>query len=174
MLDTIPDPQKVGELVNSMIKDDFFYILVRSFPYLPGGPVRKDAQSILNHALRFRPADRACEEAPALGHIIDDRPEVIIELCRGYEVQECATSCGAVLKEVVKNQDATAIIFYDQHGPGEHAIRIDEVDANLRQSGEGIFWRFFEYVKEGKFEVSTDAFNTFRVSSQVSPIPESR
>ena len=74
--------------------------------------------------------------------------------------------CGVVLREVLKqHEDVASIILHDQPGEGGRAISISEIDPERApgQSGEGVFWKFFSWIDSGAFEVSTDAFTTFRV-----------
>jgi len=37
------------------------------------------------------------------------------------------------------------------------------VDPNVPASGRGVFWKFFEWIDKSAFEVTADAFSTFRV-----------
>jgi len=41
-------------------------------------------------------------------------------------------------------------------------VQLKEVDVGCKQSGEGLFWNFFQWINKGSFEVSADAFTTFR------------
>jgi hypothetical protein len=56
-----------------------------------------------------------------------------------------------------------AIILYDESKPGERAVQIRDVDVGRQESCQGLFWNFFDWINKGSFEVSADAFNTFRV-----------
>ena len=154
------------DLINSMMEADLLYLLITSMRFLEFES-RKDVQTILSYAFRFRPVNSTRDITPALHHTIETRPEIIIELCRGYEHKETASPCGTVLREILKNEPVTAIVLYDESKKGERAIRGDEVDLEVAQSGEGIFWRFFDWIDHSPFEVSTDAFTTFRVSRYV-------
>lgn len=71
--------------------------------------------------------------------------------------------CGVVLREALKNESIAAIILYDQSREGEKAVNVEHVDLEAKQTGEGVFWNFFSWIDGGAFEVSTDAFTTFRV-----------
>jgi len=80
-------------------------------------------------------------------------------------------SCGTVLREVLKHDAVAAIILYDEPKGGSPnttngggAIRgVTPIQHEIPQTGQGIFWRFFDWVESGGFEISTDAFSTFRV-----------
>jgi calcium binding protein 39 len=56
-----------------------------------------------------------------------------------------------------------AIILYDDSKPGESAVQIRDIDVGRQESCRGLFWTFFDWINKGSFEVSADAFNTFRV-----------
>ena len=73
--------------------------------------------------------------------------------------------CGVVLREALKHESVAATILYDQSQVNERAARLDEIDFGARQSDQGVFWHFFGWIDSGAFEVSTDAFTTFRVST---------
>lgn len=72
--------------------------------------------------------------------------------------------CGVVLREALKNESVAAIVLYDQSQEGERAVNVGHVDLEEKQTGNGIFWKFFPWIDGGAFEVSTDAFTTFRVT----------
>lgn len=76
---------------------------------------------------------------------------------------QSAMPCGVILREALKFDVITAIVLYDQSSEGESAIRLSEVKPNLPQRGDGVFWRFFDWIDKSNFEVSADAFTTFRV-----------
>ncbi len=74
--------------------------------------------------------------------------------------------CGVVLRELLKQyEDVASILLHDQSREGGQAVSIDEIDPTEApaQSGEGVFWKFFSWIEDSAFEVSTDAFTTFRV-----------
>lgn len=77
--------------------------------------------------------------------------------------------CGVVLREALKHEAISALILYDESRGNEKAANIDQIDPEVRQSGEGVFWKFFPWIDKGAFEVSTDAFTTFRVSCHKVP-----
>lgn len=161
-VETDSSPEAVSQLVNSMVQDDFFYVLTHSLHLLPF-EARKDSQSILSNAFRFRPPGTTADEGPALAHIIDQRSEVIVELCRGYDHKESSMPCGVVLREILKFEHVAAIVLHDQSQGEEPAVKAADLELGATQSGEGVFWKFFSWIDKGAFEVSTDAFTTFRV-----------
>lgn len=72
--------------------------------------------------------------------------------------------CGVVLREALKHDAIAEIILYAQSIKGEEVARINDIALVEKQTGNGIFWNFFSWIDRGAFEVSTDAFTTFRVS----------
>jgi calcium binding protein 39 len=102
----------------------------------------------------------------ALSYVVNNRPQVLLELCKGYDHKESATPAGSVLREVLKNEAAAAIILYDDgEDSGSSSKGLTAIDKDRRQTGNGVFWRFFEWVDKSSFEVAADAFTTFRVCS---------
>ena len=80
--------------------------------------------------------------------------------------------CGAVLREVLKYEGIASIILYDQSYDQSLENQLDTKLGDIAydtayvdrpQSGDGVFWRFFDWIDGGAFEVSADAFTTFRV-----------
>lgn len=151
-----------------MIQDDFLLVLAYSV-HLLSFESRKDSQAIFSYVLRFRPPGSTAEDSPALSYVINERPEVVVELCRGYNYKESAMPCGAVLREILKHELIVGIILYDQSQENRLDTKIDDTAyLDEPQSGDGVFWKFFDWIDGGAFEVSADAFTTFRVSMSVS------
>ena len=162
--ETDSNPESVSQLINSMIHEDFLYVLASSI-HLLSFESRKDSQAIFSYVLRFRPPGSTAEDSPALSYVINDRPEVIVGLCRGYNNKESAMPCGAVLREVLKHEPIVRVILYDQSSENRLDAKTNErAYEDEPQSGEGVFWKFFDWIDGGAFEVSADAFTTFRVS----------
>ncbi|KAF6224339.1 hypothetical protein HO133_010916 [Letharia lupina] len=160
--ETDSNPESVLQLITSMIQEDFLYVLACSI-HLLSFESRKDSQAIFSYVLRFRPPGSTAEDSPALSYVINDRPEVVIELCRGYNNKESAMPCGAVLREVLKHELIVSIILYDQSLENQLDTKIDDIAyLDVPQSGDGVFWKFFDWIDGGAFEVSADAFTTFR------------
>jgi len=70
--------------------------------------------------------------------------------------------CGQILRQALAFDTIAAVILYDESSPGEQAVQLKEVDISQPQTGKGIFWNFFTWINRGSFEVSADAFTTFR------------
>ncbi|KAJ5601682.1 hypothetical protein N7510_011216 [Penicillium lagena] len=155
-------PEQVHALVQVTLQEDLLYELSRALHLLPF-EARKDTQTIFSHILRFRPASYAPDkDPPVVSYLVHHRPEVIIELCRGYAHPQSAMPCGVILREALKYDGITAVVLYDQSNEGEPAVRLSELKPSVLQSGNGVFWNFFEWIDKGNFEVSADAFTTFR------------
>lgn len=148
-----------------MISEDLLYILASNLYRLPFES-RKDAQAIFSYALRFRPSNASPKSDPiALSYVINNRPEVLVALCNGYDHKESVMAAGTVLREVIKNDAAAAIILYDDSGEGGTGVKgLSMIQPEIPQSGRGVFWKFFEWIDKGTFELGADAFTTFRVS----------
>ena len=63
-------------------------------------------------------------------------------MCCRYESSEIALNCGVILRECVRHEPLAKIILYSDQ-----------------------FFNFFSYVEMSTFDVASDAFATFRVSS---------
>jgi calcium binding protein 39 len=158
------NPQQVYLLVTGIITEDLLYILAINLHRLPFES-RKDAQTIFSHVLRFTPLGASPKSDPiALSYIINKRPEVLVELCNGYNHKESAMPAGTVLREVLKSDAAAAIILYDDPGEASSSSKgLSSIQLEVQQSGRGVFWKFFDWIDKGSFEVGADAFTTFRV-----------
>ncbi|KAL2863633.1 Mo25 family protein [Aspergillus lucknowensis] len=154
-------PDQVHGLVQAMLQEDLLYELAGALHKLPF-EARKDTQTIFSHILRFKPPHGTSPDPPVVSYIVHNRPEIIVELCRGYEHSQSAMPCGTILREALKFDVIAAIILYDQSKEGEPAIRLTEVQPAAPQRGTGVFWRFFHWIDRGSFELSADAFTTFR------------
>lgn len=71
--------------------------------------------------------------------------------------------CGGVLREALKYDAIAALLLYDEPTPDGKTRDLASVNPDIPSSGQGVFWRFFDWIDKGAFEVSADAFNTFRV-----------
>ena len=88
-----------------------------------------------------------------------------MELCNGYNHKESAMAAGTVLREILKSDTVAALILYDDAGDGNNVPKgLSGIQLEVQQSGRGVFWKFFDWIDKGSFEVGADAFTTFRVS----------
>ncbi|KAH6604956.1 Mo25-like protein [Trichoderma cornu-damae] len=161
--ETESSPEQIYQLVTALIDEDLLHLLATNLYRLPFES-RKDTQVIFSYVFRFRPAAAAPKSDPiALSYVVCNRPQVLVELCRAYDHKESATPAGSVLRELLKNEAAAAIILYDDGDePGSSCKGLNAIDRNRPQSGRGVFWRFFDWINKSSFEVAADAFTTFR------------
>ncbi|KAH7040395.1 Mo25-like protein [Microdochium trichocladiopsis] len=156
-------PEQVYQLVQGLIEEDLLLLLAQNLSRLPFES-RKDTQVIFSYVFRFRPPTASPKTDPvALSYVVNNKPQVLLELCRGYDSKESATPAGTVLREVLKNEAVAAIILYDDgEEPGSSLKGVTAIDRERPQSGNGVFWRFFDWIDKSSFEVAADAFTTFR------------
>ncbi|KAI1397283.1 Mo25-like protein [Hypoxylon fuscum] len=156
-------PEQVYQLVTGLIEEDMLLLLAQNLHRLPFES-RKDTQVIFSYVFRFRPPTASPKTDPvALSYVVNNKPQVLLELCRGYDHKESATPAGTVLREVLKSEAAAAIILYDDgEEPGSSLKGVTAIDRERPQSGNGVFWRFFDWIDKSSFEVAADAFTTFR------------
>jgi calcium binding protein 39 len=146
--------------------EDVLLPLAKNIHRLPF-ETRKDAQIIFSSLFRYRQPESRNPEPPVLQYVINQRPDIIIALCNGYDHKESAMPCGGVLREAMKHDSVSALILYDEPTENGKSRGLGGVDPNVRSTGRGIFWKFFEWIDKGAFEVSADAFSTFRVGHVV-------
>ncbi|VDP30979.1 unnamed protein product [Soboliphyme baturini] len=101
---------------------------------------KKDVALIFNNLLRRQIGTRS----PTVEYLCT-RPDILITLIKGYEIQEIALNCGSMLRESIRHEPLARIM-----------LNSDEV------------YRFFSYVEMSTFDVASDAFSTFKVSTVVS------
>jgi calcium binding protein 39 len=158
--DTEVSPESVLEQLGAIMNEDLLYVLAINIHKLPFES-RKDAQVIFSTAFRYKRPGNADPEV--LHHIVTYRPEIIIALCRGYDRRESAMPCGGVLREALKYDAICALLLYDEPSEDGAPLDLANVNPDLPSSGNGVLWKFFDWIDKGAFEVSADAFNTFRV-----------
>ncbi|KAK1761489.1 Mo25-like protein [Echria macrotheca] len=157
-------PEQIYQLVTGIIEEDLLYLLATNLYRLPFES-RKDTQVIFSYVFRFRPpAAQENSALPlALEYVVGKRPQVLVELCRGYDHKESATPAGTVLREVLKSEAAAAVILYDDGDVAGSSTRgWAAINRERQQSGNGVFWMFFDWIDKSSFEVAADAFTTFR------------
>ncbi|OAP59395.1 hypothetical protein AYL99_06693 [Fonsecaea erecta] len=166
-LEVLCSPEHVHQLVHCIIQEDILFELAKSIRLLPF-EARKDAQIIFSHILRYKASSTnsssqsASSEPSAISYLVLQRPEIIVELCRGYDYPQSAMPCGTILRQALAYDTIAAVILYDESQPGEKAVHLKDLDVSRKQTGKGVFWKFFEWINKSSFEVSADAFTTFR------------
>ena len=137
--------------------------LVASIHLLPF-EARKDTQTIISNVFRFRSPGSGSSEPDALAQVLRTQPDIIVSLCNGYDRRESAGACGGILKEALKHDAVAAVILYDEPLPDGRTIDIyNDVDVSKKSSGNGVFWKFFNWIDKSSFEVSADSFDCFRL-----------
>ncbi|KAH7081646.1 Mo25-like-domain-containing protein [Paraphoma chrysanthemicola] len=162
--DTEVDPASVHEHLDEIIREDLLYVLAINMHRLPFES-RKDAQVIFSTAFRYKAPGQ--NDPAVLSHIVTHRPQIIIALCRGYDRRESAMPCGGVLREALKHDAICALLLYDEPTEDGSPVDLGNVNPDLPSSGHGVFWKFFDWIDKGAFEVSADAFTTFRTNFEV-------
>lgn len=109
---------------------------------------RKDTQAIFSYCLRFRADDH-----PPLIQYIYHKPETLVQLCFGYESADSAIQCGSIVREALKFRIIAEMMYSGRSGGGPAA------DEELSK----LLTNFFTWIDRGNFQVSADAFTTFRV-----------
>lgn len=197
LAEVAPDPQQSTQLIESLVQEDALYPLSTSIARLPF-ETRKDVQNIFVMVLRSRETSLGAEppaspahsrsnstssthsttatssgEPLVLQHIVNDRPEIITALCRGYDRRESGMACGQILREGLKSDSIAALILYDEPQEDGKPRSLRDVDPEVPSSGRGVFWKFFDWINEpNAFEVGADAFSTFSVSRSPTHPPE--
>lgn len=157
-------PDAVYQLVNQILAESLLPFLVENIFRLPF-EARKDTQTIISNVFRFRNPGSTSPEPDALKEVLRRQPEIIVRLCNGYERRESASPCGGILKEAIKWDAVAAVILYDEPSTDGRTIDIysSDIDITRPSSGQGVFWSFFDWIDKSSFEVSADAFDTFRL-----------
>ena len=88
-----------------------------------------------------------------------ERPEVISALCQCYNHKTSIVQSGNMLREALKQEDVTIVVLYDE--PPKR-FDINAIEDTTPSNGEGLFWQFFVWIEAPSFEISADAFTTFR------------
>ncbi|PSK56875.1 hypothetical protein B9Z65_6499 [Elsinoe australis] len=154
-------PDQVYQLCNLLVKEDLLRLLAENIHRLPFES-RKDTQTIVSNVFRFKQPGDTSAEPVALQYVITNRPELIIALCHGYDRRESAMPCGGILKEALKHDAVTALILYHEPTEDGKPMDLSSIDTSQPATGKGVFWKFFDWIDKSLFEVSTDAFDTFR------------
>ncbi len=154
-------PQQVHQLVQYLMSEDILYPLAISIRKLPFES-RKDIQLIFSSVLRFKPPQNDKADPIVLKHIVNQRPEIVIALCHGYDYRPSFLHCGLILREALKHECLTALVLYDE--PSDIRRKgLQGIDESKPSSGRGVFWQFFDWIDRCDFDMSADCFEVFRV-----------
>lgn len=125
--------ESVAQLSQAMYADGILLQLVESLGKIDFES-RKDAVLIFNNLLRRQIGTRL----PTVEYVCQHR-EILTALMTGYRNQELALNCGVMLRECFRYEDLARLIMYSDD-----------------------FYLFFEYVEVPTFDISSDAFSTFK------------
>lgn len=123
----------VAQLSQEMYNSGLLLILLRNL-HKVDFEGKKDAAQIFNNILRRQIGTRT----PTVEYICTT-PEILFTLCKGYEQQEVALNCGAMLRECIRFEALAKIVLHSPH-----------------------FYDFFKYVEVSTFDIASDAFATFK------------
>jgi calcium binding protein 39 len=123
----------LAQLSQEMYNSGLLLLLLRNFHRIDFEG-RKDTTQIFNNVLRRQIGPRT----PTVEYICT-KPEIVFTLCHGYERQEIALNCGAMLRECIRYEALTKILLHSEQ-----------------------FYDFFKYVEVSTFDIASDAFATFK------------
>ncbi|XP_065887279.1 calcium-binding protein 39-like [Dysidea avara] len=128
-----PQTEIVAQLAQEMYSTEMLFHLVANLHKLEF-EAKKDVAQIFNNVLRRQIGTRS----PTVEHI-QGSSEILFILVRGYENPEIALNCGAMLRECIRHETLARTILYSPE-----------------------FFNFFDYVEVSTFDISSDAFATFK------------
>jgi calcium binding protein 39 len=154
--------EQVYHCIQALVSEDLFYILAKNIHRLPF-EARKDVQMIFSTAFRYKHPGSTSVEPDVLHYVVTEYKDIIIELCNGYNQRESASQCGSVLREALKFESVAELILYDGEEEDKRMLSLSSTVTNEPAKRKGVFWKLFDWIAESAFEISTDAFSTFRV-----------
>ncbi|BFZ62426.1 Hym1p [Saitoella coloradoensis] len=95
---------------------------------------RKDVTSIFNTMLRRQLGQRY----PTVDYLCG-KEDTLFALIKGYNNKDIALNCGQMLRECIKFESLAKIMLFSDY-----------------------FWMFIGYVENGNFDITSDAFSTFK------------
>lgn len=125
--------EAVTQLAQAMYSDGMLLLLLNSLGKIDFES-RKDVVLIFNNLLRRQIGSRL----PTVDYISQHR-EILASLMTGYRNHELALNCGVMLRECFRHEELARIIMYSND-----------------------FYLFFDYVEVPTFDISSDAFSTFK------------
>lgn len=128
-----PSPDQVAQLSQEVYNNDLLQLLVLNI-WRFEFEAKKDVSQIFNNMLRRQIGTRW----PTVEYLCT-REEILFALLKGYENTEIALNCGMILRECLKHEAQAKILLYSDR-----------------------FFKFFDYVEISTFDISSDAFATFK------------
>lgn len=124
---------QVAQLAQEVYNANILPMLIKMLPKFEF-ECKKDVGQIFNNLLRRQIGTRS----PTVEYL-GARPEILIQLVQGYSVPDIALTCGLMLRESIRHDHLAKIILYSD-----------------------VFYTFFLYVQSEVFDISSDAFSTFK------------
>ncbi|KAK9767908.1 Hym1p [Basidiobolus ranarum] len=131
--DQEPNSELITQLSQEVYSNDILYLLILKILKLEF-EAKKDVAQVFNNLLRRQIGSRQ----PTIEHLCQ-KEKIIFMLFEGYENHDIALNCGMILRECIKYEPLAKILLLSPH-----------------------FFKFFEYVEIGTFDVASDAFATFK------------
>lgn len=132
-------PDNIKKLVDLLFARDLLLSVlqhVEKFEF----EARKDVAQIYNFVLRFKPPDKAAQKHQAVEYI-QNYPQILDMLVKGYSESDIALNCGSILREVIRHEELNLMLLNNKE----------------------LFEAFFGYVQLPTFDVASDAFATFKL-----------
>lgn len=132
----------VSQLAQELYNSNLLLLLIQNLNRIDFEG-KKDVAQVFNNVLRRQIGTRS----PTVEYICT-KPEILFTLIAGYEHQEIALNCGTMLRECARYEALAKIMLHSEE-----------------------FFNFFQYVEVSTFDIASDAFSTFKVSSLRHPLP---
>ncbi|KAI9206989.1 Mo25-like protein [Polychytrium aggregatum] len=128
-----PIAEQVTQLAQELHNNDMLTLLIQNIAKFEF-EAKKDVAQIFNNLLRRQISTRL----PTVDHIAA-KPVILRTLVSGYENHEIALNCGIILRECLRHETLAEKVLLSEQ-----------------------FWLFFTYVEFPTFDVSSDAFASFK------------
>jgi len=129
-----PNQELIAQLATEMYANDLIALLVSNLAKLEF-EARKDIVWAFNFIVRRQVGTKF----PTVEYIVTKHPEIMEQLCVGYESPDIALSCGSMLRECLRHEPLAKMIILSDN-----------------------FNKFFIYVEMSNFDVASDAFTSFK------------
>jgi len=129
-----PNQELITQLSNEMYIHDLIALLVSNLLKFEF-ETRKDVVWVFNFIVRRQVGTKY----PTVDYITAKHPEMLEQLCVGYESPDIALNCGSMLRECLRHEQLAKIVLYSEN-----------------------FNKFLTYVEMSNFDVASDAFTTFK------------
>jgi len=128
-----PNPDLGLQLAQESFNNDIFPTLIVQLPKLDF-EARKDAAVVFNNCLRKQQGNRQI----GVDYVCKN-PSILSQLILGYNLPDIAFNCGSMLKTCSAQEPLCKLILNSPN-----------------------FYNLFDYIQSGNFDVSSDAFGSFK------------